>query len=69
MKIQRNADGQLLHYEEVFRTWKFEEEELLEKGLFLFDRMVRGEDLTLICRSIPVMKSTSSFPISGCISM
>ncbi|MGY6558791.1 MAG: hypothetical protein ACXIT9_05870 [Nitritalea sp.] len=46
VKIQRNADGQLLYYEEVFRTWKFEEEELLEKGLFLFGKMVRGEDLT-----------------------
>lgn len=46
VKMKRNEDGQLEHYEEVFRTWRFEVPEMLEKGLMLFDKMVRGEDLS-----------------------
>lgn len=46
VKLKRNAQGEILHYEEVFRTWKFEEPELEEKGFFLFDLMVKGTDLS-----------------------
>lgn len=46
VKMQRNATGELEYYEEVFRTWKFEIPEMQEKGLMLFDKMVKGEDLS-----------------------
>jgi hypothetical protein len=46
VKMKRDKDGNLVHYEEVFRTWKFEVPEMLEKGLMLFDKMVKGEDLS-----------------------
>jgi hypothetical protein len=46
VKMKRNPDGQLEYYEEVFRTWRFEVPEMLEKGLMLFDKMVNGEDLS-----------------------
>jgi hypothetical protein len=46
VKMQRDADGNLIFYEEVFRTWKFEVPEMQEKGLMLFDKMVNGEDLS-----------------------
>ncbi|RZS95709.1 hypothetical protein [Cecembia calidifontis] len=46
VKMKRTSDGQLEFYEEVFRTWKFEIPEMLEKGLMLFDKMVKGEDLS-----------------------
>ena len=45
VKMQRDSDGSLTYYEEVFRTWKFEIPEMQEKGLMLFDKMVKGEDL------------------------
>lgn len=46
VKMKRTPDGQLEYYEEVFRTWKFEIPEMLEKGLMLFEKMVKGEDLS-----------------------
>ncbi|PSL04368.1 hypothetical protein [Cecembia rubra] len=46
VKMKRSPDGQLVYYEEVFRTWKFEIPEMLEKGLMLFDKMAKGEDLS-----------------------
>ncbi|MCL6259167.1 hypothetical protein M3O96_08715 [Aquiflexum sp. TKW24L] len=46
VKMQRDADGNITYYEEVFRTWKFEIPEMQEKGLMLFDKMVNGEDLS-----------------------
>jgi hypothetical protein len=46
VKMKRDGDGNLLHFEEVFRTWKFEIPEMQEKGLMLFDKMVKGEDLS-----------------------
>jgi hypothetical protein len=46
VKMKRDDQGNLLHYEEVFRTWKFEIPEMQQKGLMLFDKMVRGEDLS-----------------------
>ncbi len=33
-------------YEEIFRTWKMEEDELREKSYLLFDKMVLQEDLS-----------------------
>ncbi|MCH7401514.1 hypothetical protein ACFOUP_13790 [Belliella kenyensis] len=46
VKMIRNSNGEIEFYEEVFRTWKFEEDEMLEKGMMLFDLMVKGEDLS-----------------------
>jgi hypothetical protein len=46
VKMQRDPDGNITYYEEVFRTWKFEIPEMQEKGLMLFDKMVKGEDLS-----------------------
>jgi hypothetical protein len=45
VKMKRDGDGKLLYYEEVFRTWKFEIPEMKEKGLLLFNKMIKGEDL------------------------
>jgi hypothetical protein len=45
-KLIRNSENEITQYEEAFRTWKMEEEELKEKSLFLFDRYVNGKDLT-----------------------
>lgn len=45
-KLSRNSEGEIMHYEEAFRTWKMEEEELKEKSLLLFDLYVNGKDLT-----------------------
>ena len=41
-----NADT-ISEYEEVFRIWKMPKDTLLKRGLFLFDRMVKREDLSL----------------------
>lgn len=41
-----DSDNALTTYEEVFRTWKMEPEELEQKASFLFDRMVKGKDLS-----------------------
>jgi len=54
LKVKRVAIGieagfdrdSLTYYREVFRTWKMEEPELTEKGDFLFDRMVKAQDLS-----------------------
>lgn len=36
----------ILFYEEIFRTWKMKEEELLKKSALLFNMMIRQDDLT-----------------------
>ncbi|EOZ96073.1 hypothetical protein A33Q_2666 [Indibacter alkaliphilus LW1] len=46
VKMKRDANGEVTYYEEVFRTWKFEVPEMLEKGLMLFDKMVQEQDLS-----------------------
>jgi hypothetical protein len=46
VKMKRDAFGQIIYYEEVFRTWKFEEAELKQKSMMLFEKMVNGESLT-----------------------
>ena len=38
-------DWKLTEYEEIFRTWKMKEDNLKEKGLILFDGMVKHESL------------------------
>jgi len=42
----RMQGDSLVHYNEVFRTWKMEEPELAQKGALLFDGMVKGKDLS-----------------------
>lgn len=44
-RIKLDRDGNLIEYEEVFRTWKMPEADLAKKGIFLFDKMVKGEPL------------------------
>jgi len=45
-KVTLGEDMQVQVYEEIFRTWKMEPDTLNRRGMLLFDRMVRGEDLT-----------------------
>lgn len=45
-KLVIAEDGVLAYYTEVFRTFKMPDPELKEKSLFLFDLMVRNEDLS-----------------------
>jgi hypothetical protein len=44
-KLVTNSKGQIIEYEEIFRTWKMAEDSLAERGLFLFELMVQNEDL------------------------
>lgn len=46
-RIKYDAAGEIEEYEEVYRTWKMEEEELSKKTELLFDTFVTGKDLTL----------------------
>lgn len=43
--FERDESDSIVFYDEVFRTWKMPKEELKEKGLMLFGKMVKGEDL------------------------
>lgn len=45
VKIEKN--GKVSVYEEVFRTWKMPVDTLNKRGLFLFERLVDGRDLSL----------------------
>jgi hypothetical protein len=45
-KLTRNDSGEITYYEEAFRTWKMEENELLEKSQVLFADYVDGKDLS-----------------------
>jgi hypothetical protein len=42
----KGPDGSIADYEEKFRTWKMKPEVLETKGLFLFQKMITGEDLS-----------------------
>ncbi|MCS6927957.1 MAG: hypothetical protein NZM43_00520 [Saprospiraceae bacterium] len=45
--IQMHLEGDsVTYYREVFRTWKMPEPELAKKATMLFEKMVRGEDLS-----------------------
>ena len=46
-KIRFDDSGKLNVYEEIFRTWKMESDSLKIRGAMLFDRMVKGKDLSL----------------------
>jgi hypothetical protein len=46
IKLKRNNENKPEYYHEVFRTWKFPEEEMKSKGLMLFDLMVKGKNLS-----------------------
>ena len=46
-KVKLNTDGTLADYEEVFRIWKMPADTLEVRGTMLFDRLVRGKDLSL----------------------
>jgi hypothetical protein len=45
-RLEKDDNGTISYYEEVFRTWKMEPDTLARRSLFLFDVMVRDEDLT-----------------------
>lgn len=44
-KLLRDAAGNIVYYEEVYRTWKMEEPELAKKSKRLFDLFITGKDL------------------------
>jgi hypothetical protein len=44
-KLKQDTEGNLVVYEEVFRTWKMADSLLATKSVMLFDRMVKGESL------------------------
>lgn len=46
-KLRYDAAGKLLEYDEVFRTWKMVSDSLNVRGAMLFDRMVKGKDLSI----------------------
>ena len=46
-KLSIDGAGKLIDYEEIFRTWKMESDSLKTRGAMLFDRMVKGKDLSL----------------------
>ncbi len=46
-KLKRNVSGGLADYEEVFRMWKMPADTLNARGAMLFDRMVKGRELTI----------------------
>jgi hypothetical protein len=50
-KLKLNEQGELMEYEEIFRTWKMSKEDLKVKGLLLFDLMVNQKDLSPYYRS------------------
>jgi hypothetical protein len=45
-KLTRDDFGEITYYEETFRTWKMEENELLEKSQKIFSDYVDGKDLS-----------------------
>ena len=45
-KLKKNDSGIITHYEEIFRTWKMEPNELKEKSYMLFLKVLKNETLT-----------------------
>lgn len=45
-KLMLDDQGNVSYYEEVFRTWKMQPDTLNTRSAYLFDKMVRTEDLT-----------------------
>ncbi len=60
--LQLDDKGGLSRYEEIFRTWKMEPDTLVKRGAFLFDKMVRGEDLKPYYSSISGNTDYIEFP-------
>ncbi|MBL7872865.1 MAG: hypothetical protein JNM78_14710 [Cyclobacteriaceae bacterium] len=46
-RFKLDENDSLIVYDEVFRTWKMPFNDLVERGGFLYSRMINGEDLTL----------------------
>jgi hypothetical protein len=44
-RMRFDDEGNLVEYEEVFRTWKMTDVELAKKSVTLFDLMVKGQSL------------------------
>ena len=44
-KLKLNDAGELIEYEEIFRTWKMTPDTLKARSYFLFDKIVSGESL------------------------
>lgn len=45
-RLRYDKNGEIEEYEEVYRTWKMEEEELAAKTKLLFSRFIAGGELT-----------------------
>jgi hypothetical protein len=45
--IKIDKAGNLIGYNEIFRTWKMPEDTLKIRGRFLFERLIRGGDLSM----------------------
>ncbi|HRE77564.1 MAG TPA: hypothetical protein PLL09_07045 [Flavobacterium sp.] len=45
-KLKKDDKGNIVTYEEAFRTWKMEESELKQKTELLFRKYINGEDLS-----------------------
>jgi hypothetical protein len=45
-KVKKSDNGELIHYEEIYRTWKMEPEELKQKNDRLFMMLLQGKDLS-----------------------
>jgi hypothetical protein len=44
-KMKLDEKGELMEYEEIFRTWKMVDSLQIRKSIFLFDKMVNSESL------------------------
>lgn len=61
-KLTVDENFQISYYEEVFRTWKMVPDTLTRRSMFLFDKMVRGEDLLPYSSSISGNTDYIEFP-------
>lgn len=43
--VKLNGDGEVMAYEEVFRTWKMNPDTLITRSYFLFEKMINEEPL------------------------
>lgn len=45
-RVRFDGNGEIIQYEEIFRTWKLHPDTLTRRSLILFDKMVTGASLT-----------------------
>ena len=45
-RLKKDADGKIVDYEEIYRTWKMSQQDLAKKTPTYFDYMVNGKDLS-----------------------